>query len=405
MPSAVQVSAAKNIGRSCPSYSRVSLLNIVTAFIGGSHVQLGGGGVGIGNDANAHLTGIGLGANYVSVEDGYFTQVMGNSVTVGGVRADAHHPSDTRMLNSHISISGNIFYNVSSIYSSTTPILMTYAQDSIISHNDIYIAPYSGICIGYGWGSNDANGSPEYTNRGLYNFQPKYTTPTTSQNNRIDGNLIHGYGLSHTDLGAIYTLSKSPATQITNNYAFDSSGFGLYTDEGSNSYTFTGNIMLSNGIWLAQNGQNTGNNIFKNNFGKNGGARTDNSIVSNLSQVSLEGRKAAYRAGVLPAKRTGRHVSNPDIPDGDVSISAGTKSGTVQIIVNNFDDVAFTAVTYTVSAGGKGLQAVDAPSSVKGNAATVAVFTLGNDKSISAIVKYTNSRTGKSGTLSASKSV
>jgi hypothetical protein len=80
------------------------------------------------------------------------------------------------------------------------------------------------------------------------------------QNNRIEGNLIHGYGFSHTDLGAIYTLSKSPSTYIVENYALDSNiGFGLYQDEGSNSYLSQNNIMLSNGAWYAQNGVNTAN--------------------------------------------------------------------------------------------------------------------------------------------------
>lgn len=296
MPSAIQISAAKNIVLS-----------------GGNYTQMGGGGIGIGNDANAHVTGVGLGANNVAVKDGYFTQVMGNSITAGGIRADAHHPSDARMTNSRIEISGNIFYNVSSLFSSTVPILATYVQNTLISHNDIYITPYSGICIGYGWGSNDAGGSSEYVNRGLYKYQPKYTTPTTLMNNRIEGNLIHGYGYSHTDLGAIYTLSKNPSTYIVENYAFDSSGFGAYTDEGSNSYFIQNNILLSNGIWYARNGVNTANNTITGNYGKSGSGMSGNTIVSDISQVSASAKQIAQRAGVLPEKRAGRPVSNPKI--------------------------------------------------------------------------------------------
>ncbi|USP72743.1 uncharacterized protein yc1106_00017 [Curvularia clavata] len=296
MPSAIQISAATNI-----------------VFSGGNYTMMGGGGIGIGNDANAHITGVGLGANNIAVKDGYFTQVMGNSITAGGIRADAHHPSDARMTNSRIEISGNIFYNVSSLFSSTVPILATYVQNSLISHNDIYITPYSGICIGYGWGSNDAGGSSEYVNRGLYKYQPKYTNPTTSMNNRIEGNLIHGYGYSHTDLGAIYTLSKSPSTYIVENYGFDSSGFGAYTDEGSNSYFIQNNIFLSNGIWYARNGVNTANNTITGNYGKTGPAVSGNTIVSDISKVSDAAKKIAQRAGVLPEKRSGRPVSNPPI--------------------------------------------------------------------------------------------
>ncbi|OAG07405.1 uncharacterized protein CC84DRAFT_1242942 [Paraphaeosphaeria sporulosa] len=295
MPSAIQISAAKNI-----------------FFSGGNYTQLGAGGIGIGNDANAHITGVGLGATNVAVRDGYFSQVMGNSITAGGIRADAHHPSDNRMINSRLEISGNIFRNVSSLFSSTVPILATYIQNSLISHNDIYIAPYSGICIGYGWGSNDAGGSSEYVNRGLYKYQPQYTTPTVMQNNRIEGNLIHAYGLSHTDLGAIYTLSKSPSTYITQNYAFDSNvGFGVYTDEGSNSYIIQNNILLSSGSWYARNGVNTANNTITGNFGKSGPSMSGNTIVSDISKVSADAKKAADRAGVLPERRGNRPVSNP----------------------------------------------------------------------------------------------
>jgi hypothetical protein len=384
MPSAIQVSAAKNI-----------------LFSGGKYTQFGSGGVGIGNDQNAHISGVGLGASYISVKDGYFSQVMGNSITAGGIRADAHHPSDSRMLNTRIEISNNIFYNVSSLYSSTVPIFVSYAQYSIISHNDINIAPYSGICHSFGWGSNDAGGSSEYTNRGLYNYQPKYTTPTISQNNLIDGNLLHRYGLSHTDLGALYTLSKSPSTVISSNYAFDSTGFGVYTDEGSNSYTISDNVLLSSGIWNAVNGVNTANNSYVNNYGKSGGGRAGVTIISDLSQASVTAKRAAYRAGVLPAKRSGRQVSNPDIPDGAITI--GSASGNLTITLNNFDDSAFTGVTFTVTAGNNPPTAVNVPNTIPANGASAATYRVsGTMPSVSVNVRYTNGRTGASKTLTAS---
>jgi hypothetical protein len=293
MQGAIQISAAKNI-----------------EFTGGNYTQMGGGGFGIGNDANAHDSGVGLGTSYIAVRDGYFSQVMGNSLTVGGIRADAHHPSDARMTVSNVEISGNIFRNVSSLFSSTVPIFASYVQNTNISYNDISYSPYSGICIGYGWGSNDAGGSQEYVNRGLYTFQPKYTTPTTLKNNLIKGNLLSHYGLSHTDLGAIYTLSYNPGTLITENYAFDSSGFGVYTDEGSNTYTITNNVMMSTDQWYAQNGQNTANNTITGNFGKSGRNINGNNLIQNVSQASTAGKRVAYRAGIPPEQRAGRPVSN-----------------------------------------------------------------------------------------------
>ncbi len=46
--------------------------------------------------------------------------------------------------------------------------------------------PYDGIDIGWGWGMNDAGGSQDYANRGTYNYQPRYTTPTTLKNTDVE---------------------------------------------------------------------------------------------------------------------------------------------------------------------------------------------------------------------------
>jgi len=383
MPSAIQISAARNI-----------------AFSGGSYTQLGGGGIGIGNDNNAHFTGIGLGAKNVSVTDGYFTQVMGNSITSGGVQAQAHHPDNTNMINSQIIISNNIFTNVSSLFSSTVSILATYIQYSTISHNDLFQVPYSGICHGYGWGSNDAGGSSEYEKRGLYNFQPKYTTPTTSQNNLIEANLLHQYGLSHTDLGALYTLGKSPSTQINENYAYDASGFGMYTDEGSNSYSIQRNVLLSTGIWSAVNGVNTANNTYIDNWYKSGGARDRNYQVQSVAQTSAQGQRAAYRAGVTPRKRTGRPVTNlNNLVDGYLGISCN--GGVLTLTLWNFDDLPFTGVTFSATANGASLSPNIVPSTVNGNTWTQAKYQVSNGQcpSFSASVQYRNTRTGSNSNI------
>ncbi|KAK3370644.1 hypothetical protein B0H63DRAFT_514694 [Podospora didyma] len=343
MPSAIQVSAANNI-----------------VFSGGSYTQLGGGGVGIGNDANAHMSGVGLGASRVSVTDGYFSQIMGNSITAGGIRADAHHPPQQAMTNSYIDISNNIFHNVSSLFTSTVPVFASYVQYSTISHNDIDTTPYSAICLGYGWGSNDVGGTSEYINRGLYSFQPKYTTPTASTNNAITGNLLHRYGYGHTDLGALYTLSKSSSTYITENYAFDSTGFGMYTDEGSNGYIIANNVLMSSGIWSAVNGAGTTNNTYTGNYYRQGSSRQGNTQINDVNQASIAARKIAYRAGVIPAKRTGRPTTNPaNIADSAVTI--GGKNGKLEIKVDNFDDGAFTGVTIEFSAGGSFTKFGDLP--------------------------------------------
>ncbi|KFY47952.1 hypothetical protein V495_01716 [Pseudogymnoascus sp. VKM F-4514 (FW-929)] len=417
MPSAIQISAAERI-----------------SFTGGSYTQLGSGGIGIGNDETAYLSNPGLGAHNISVADGYFTQIMGNSITAGGVQADAHHPSDPRMTNSGIVITNNIFYNISSLYSSTVSIFASYVQYSEITHNDIFTVPYSGICHGYGWGANDAGGSQTYIDRGLYNYQPLYQTPTTSKNNLIDGNLIHAYGLSHTDLGSTYTLSKSPDTHISGNYALNSSWFGMYTDEGSNSYIISENTYLSNGNWYAPNegcltcGVHNGNNTLMGNFGHvgadqvnkpNGSANFGNTFINNLNVQSLAdtsepAQRVAYRAGVLPSKRGLRQVSNPDTPDSYLSLAfTSLATGRVQVsaTLSNFDDVDFTQVSFTevlTNANGYTLAPTSsAPQSIPANARSHATWELvpgsqnacTGSPTVSVTAKYTNPRTGKSKTI------
>ena len=167
-------------------------------------------------DDNAHLSGLGLGASHISFTDRYFTQIMGNSVTAGGIRAD-----------SHISIEGNIFFNNSVPFSSTVNILATYVRDSTITHNDIYMAPYSGICQGHGWGSNDAGGSAEYTNRGSYDYMAMEKM--------------------HMDLGALYSLSRSHGTLLTENYVYDSGWISIYPDEGSSNMAYSNTLCFSSG--------------------------------------------------------------------------------------------------------------------------------------------------------------
>lgn len=200
IPGSIQVSAAHDI-----TFQNGSLVAIM-------------GGIGIANDANAHTSAVGLGASNIEISGMNFLQTGANAITLGGIKADAHHPSDDRMKSKDNRILENIFKEVAVTVTSGVPILVTYTIRTQVIHNDISDVPYSGICYGYGWGSNDAGGSPDYANRGLYNFQPRYTTPTIMEGGYIARNLIQNYGTSHSDLGGIYTLSKSPNTSITENW-------------------------------------------------------------------------------------------------------------------------------------------------------------------------------------------
>ncbi|MFI0448894.1 ricin-type beta-trefoil lectin domain protein [Actinomadura sp. 6N118] len=269
MPAAVQVSAANNI-----------------TFSDSQFVNLGQMAVGIGNDANAHASGVGLGASDITVTRSEIARSSAGGIVVGGVRADAHHPGDQRMVNRNITISNNRIHDLGVEYRGNVSALTTYVTNATMSHNEVYNMPYSGLSIGYGWGSNDAGGSDHYAGRGLYNYQPRYTTPTTASNNRLIGNYVHDVMQQMTDGGCIYTLSWNPSAAINGNYCLRTNGwFGLYFDEGSRYYTASNNVFSDTGTWATANywgGENMGNFTVTNNWSTNGSSNVTNGDRGNV---------------------------------------------------------------------------------------------------------------------------
>jgi hypothetical protein len=278
MPAAVQVSAASGI-----------------TFSGDQFVNLGQNAVGIGNDANAHASGVGLGTSSITVSGSTFTGDAAGAIVAGGVQADAHHPSDPRMVNKNLTISDNVVHDIGLDYRGITSFLPTYVTNATITHNEVYNMPYSGISAGFGWGANDAGGSNDYVNRGLYNFQPRYTTATTASNNQITGNYVHDVMQQMNDGGCIYTLSANSGGAISGNYCLRTNGFfGLYFDEGSRFFNASGNVFSSiGGTWATENASgsnNTGTLTLTGNWFSNGGTNIINgdraNTVSGNTQVS-----------------------------------------------------------------------------------------------------------------------
>jgi hypothetical protein len=123
--------------------------------------------------------------------------------------------------------------------------------------NYVADAPYTGIGIGYGWGANDPGGAPDYINRGLYDFQPIYDTPTTLRDVRVVGNYISGVVQTMFDAGCVYMLSAMPGSRVDENYCENSGQLGLYFDEGTRYVSATRNVFVNNaGQWAHANIQN-----------------------------------------------------------------------------------------------------------------------------------------------------
>jgi hypothetical protein len=312
MPAAVQVSAANNI-----------------TFTGDQFVNLGQTAIGIGNDANAHASGVGLGASNITVTGSEIARDSAGGIVVGGVRADAHHPSDQRMVNHDITVSNNRIHDLGLEYRGIVSVLTTYVTNTTTSHNEIYNLPYTGMSIGYGWGANEPGGSTQYANRGLYNYQPRYTTATTASNNRLIGNYVHDVMQQMTDGGCIYTLSWNPGAQIRDNYCLRTNGwFGLYFDEGSKYYTATNNVFSSVGTWLTANyygGENMGNFTVTNNWSSSSGTNVTNGDRGNVVSGNVTVSNNSWPSGAQAVMASaGVQSSTPTTSGPATSSPAGT---------------------------------------------------------------------------------
>ncbi|WP_248963858.1 NEW3 domain-containing protein [Sphaerisporangium perillae] len=335
---AVQVSAADGVG-----------------FVGDTFVNLGSIGLGIGNDANAHATGVGLGARNVSVVGSTFTASSGGGIMVGGVRPDAHHPSDPRMVNSDIELRDNRIYSTAREYLDQDAIFASYITRLTIAHNYVSDMPYTGIGLGYGWGANDPGGSPEYLNRGLYDFQPIYDTPTTLSDVHIVGNHVRNVVQTMFDAGCIYTLSAIPRSTIDENYCENSGQLGLYFDEGSRYLSASHNVFVNTAAQWAhannQNGNHTGDLTLIENYATNpaitgivNGQRgnvTHGNVTISGGNVPIEAARVIYNAGP-----TGPYRGSPDpqrpplgayLTADPASVSAGGSS-TITATVENIGD-------------------------------------------------------------------
>ena len=151
--------------------------------------------------------------------------------------------------------------------------------------------PTPAIATGYGWGANDAGGSQDYTDRGLYNYQPRYTTATVMSNNQVTANYVHDVVQQMTDGGGFYHLSASPGTVVNQNYFRNTNGWlGLYFDEGSRYVSAANNVFDNTGTWAYTQewaNNNTGNLTLTNNWTTNNGTNVKTGTRGNTNSGTV----------------------------------------------------------------------------------------------------------------------
>jgi hypothetical protein len=176
-----------------------------------------------------------------------FYDVSGTAVQVGDVLKVDHHPDDPRQIVKNNRVENCYIHDCGIDYMDSPGVFAGYTEGTIIAHNEITQLPSVGIHVGWGWGEEDAGGTPDY-------YQPfRYNTPTSAKNNRIEYNHIHRVLTKLDDGGSIYTLGNMPGTVIRGNYIHDNpfpersrrwGGRGIYLDEGSGFIEVTGNLVL-----------------------------------------------------------------------------------------------------------------------------------------------------------------
>jgi hypothetical protein len=360
-----QFEAARNSWEQVPAAVQVSAASAID-FTGDTFAHLGQVGLGIGNDANAHASGVGLGASAVTVTGNTFTDDSGAGIVVGGVQPDAHHPSDPAMTNKDITITNNLVTNVAEDYREMSGILSTYVTHAVISHNEVSDLAYDGIDVGWGWGANDPGGSQDYRNRGLYAYQPVYTTPTTLKDTIVTHNLIHGTKKVFHDGGSLYNLSANPGSVFEDNYIYDNQHtVGLYLDEGSRYVTLSHNVIQDAGVWAFTNASSTNNtndSTFDTNWYNSGATQVatgspHNNVLTGDVQISgswpLAAQKVMYEAGIEPALRTSADTlpapAGTALTAAEPSLAAGATT-TLTATVENFSSREVTGLDLALDA-------------------------------------------------------
>jgi hypothetical protein len=205
-----------------------------------------------------HMGGVAIdfdtGSQGNTIADSRFDDISAAAIQVGGVDVVDHHPSKPGEITRDNRIAGNTITRTAQELFDAAAVFLGYTARSTVSHNTLSDLPYTGISIGWGWGMTDPGRFPGCTGCPFEDWKV-YTTPTTSQGNRIVDNQVSDYLKVLYDGGGIYSLgqqgtSLADGEVISGNVVFGKpaghGGNAIYTDGGSRYVTLTGNAMFDN---------------------------------------------------------------------------------------------------------------------------------------------------------------
>lgn len=180
-----------------------------------------------------------MGSTALSFGDGtdnsYVTNCLirdngGSAISIGDFNYTADTLSDN--ISKNIIVKNNIITRAGLDFMFCPAIPVYYANGADISNNDISSVPYSGISLGWGWGSPVADS-------------------VGSGNHRVCANRITDISNGVRDGGHIYLLGGLDNTVVSENFISDSTDYGgIYLDSGSKGITIENNVCEKCKNWL-----------------------------------------------------------------------------------------------------------------------------------------------------------
>jgi len=174
-----------------------------------------------------------MGGDSNLIAENSIIDVAGGGIEIGN---DANAPLNTRMFPSNNKITNNFISRIGLDYFGSVGILGYYTIAQEVSNNELSCLPYSGISHGWGWGTPSS---------GLIG------------NNVIKNNTVRAYGNRVRDGGGIYLTGPENASTIHHNYLTEQNktinaqnGGAIFPDEASAGFTFDSNVIDSAPRWL-----------------------------------------------------------------------------------------------------------------------------------------------------------
>lgn len=248
-------------------------------------------------------------------------------------------------------IDNNLVRDVALEYESSTGIFVGFAKNTVLDHNTVYNLPYSGISVGWAWGS---------------------TTQYYTENYEISWNRIYNVNRLLQDGGGIYHASNENTPgggRIHHNYIFDygnsAKHAALYLDGNSHDFVVDENIIANGNYWIWL--QNFGNQIAEDNLVKDnankatGGIRATPDASNTFSNnTTVSGNWSSSQQYVVDNVGVGGSSSPPngmnsliDNPGFELSNFSGwTTVGTTAVTANNQMSGNFAAHVGTSSSNG-----------------------------------------------------